>query len=118
MKASELYLSLAVAAASGLLIGIEREWSAPRDEAAAKAFLGGARTHPFVALIGALSMLVSREAGWPMVPACFAALSVFLIVNYAHDVRTRRFPSEDESYHLNGEVAEALGLYGAATKSA
>ena len=88
MKAYELYLSLAVAAASGLLIGIEREWSAPRDEAAAKAFLGGARTHPFVALIGALSMLVSREAGWPMVPACFAALSVFLIVNYAHDVRT------------------------------
>ena len=37
---------------------------------------------------------------------------------YANDVRTRRFPSEDESYHLNGEVAEALGLYGAATKSA
>ena len=37
---------------------------------------------------------------------------------YADDVRARRFPSEDESYHLSGDVAEALGLYGAAPKSA
>ena len=44
--------------------------------------------------------------------------SVAAIEAYANDVRTRRFPSEEESYHLNGEVAEALGLYGAATKTA
>jgi 3-methyl-2-oxobutanoate hydroxymethyltransferase len=44
--------------------------------------------------------------------------SVSALEAYAHDVRTRRFPSEDESYHLNGEVAEALGLYGAVTKTA
>ena len=37
---------------------------------------------------------------------------------YAADVRARRFPSEEESYHLSGEVAEALGLYGATPKSA
>jgi 3-methyl-2-oxobutanoate hydroxymethyltransferase len=37
---------------------------------------------------------------------------------YAEDVRARRFPSEEESYHLSGDVAEALGLYGAASKSA
>ncbi len=31
---------------------------------------------------------------------------------YAADVRTGRFPSADESYHLAGSVAETLGLYG------
>src|SRR5205807_1580356 len=40
------------------------------------------------------------------------------LAEYADDVRARRFPSEAESYHLNGEVAEALGLYGAVTKTA
>jgi len=42
-----------------------------------------------------------------------AALSAF-----ADDVRARRFPADDESYHLADGVADALGLYGAATKSA
>ena len=44
--------------------------------------------------------------------------SVAALAAYADDVRGRRFPSEAESYHLNGEVAEALGLYGAVTKTA
>jgi 3-methyl-2-oxobutanoate hydroxymethyltransferase len=44
--------------------------------------------------------------------------AVAAISAYADDVRSRRFPSEDESYHLSGDVAEALGLYGPATKSA
>jgi 3-methyl-2-oxobutanoate hydroxymethyltransferase len=34
---------------------------------------------------------------------------------WATDVRTGRFPSAAESYHLADDVAEALGLYGAAT---
>jgi 3-methyl-2-oxobutanoate hydroxymethyltransferase len=32
---------------------------------------------------------------------------------YADDVRGRRFPNFDESYHLSDEAAEVLGLYGA-----
>jgi 3-methyl-2-oxobutanoate hydroxymethyltransferase len=44
--------------------------------------------------------------------------SVAALSSFAGDVRTRRFPSDEESYHLSGEVAEALGLYGAGTKSA
>lgn len=36
-----------------------------------------------------------------------AAMSTF-----AADVRARRFPDDDESYHLSDEVAEVLGLYG------
>jgi 3-methyl-2-oxobutanoate hydroxymethyltransferase len=33
---------------------------------------------------------------------------------FADDVRSGRFPSSDETYHLADDVAEALGLYGAA----
>ena len=36
-----------------------------------------------------------------------AALSAF-----ADDVRSRRFPSDEESYHLSEDVSRALGLYG------
>jgi 3-methyl-2-oxobutanoate hydroxymethyltransferase len=44
--------------------------------------------------------------------------AVAAVAAYADDVRARRFPSAEESYHLSGEVAETLGLYGAAPKSA
>ncbi|MBK9179940.1 MAG: 3-methyl-2-oxobutanoate hydroxymethyltransferase [Acidimicrobiales bacterium] len=42
-----------------------------------------------------------------------AALSAF-----AADVRTRQFPAPDESYRLADDVAEALGLYGSAARTA
>ncbi|MBV8387491.1 MAG: 3-methyl-2-oxobutanoate hydroxymethyltransferase [Acidimicrobiia bacterium] len=50
--------------------------------------------------------------------ASVKADSVAALSEYASDVRTGRFPSEDESYHLSDDVAEALGLYGAVTKTA
>jgi 3-methyl-2-oxobutanoate hydroxymethyltransferase len=37
---------------------------------------------------------------------------------FAADVRGGSFPADAESYHLSDEVAEALGLYGSATKTA
>ena len=51
----------------------------------------------------------------------YAALkhdAVLAVGAFADDVRTGRFPSHDESYHLSSDQAEALGLYGSATKSA
>ncbi len=42
-----------------------------------------------------------------------AALSAF-----AADVRARQFPAPDESYRLAEDVAEALGLYGSAVRTA
>jgi 3-methyl-2-oxobutanoate hydroxymethyltransferase len=42
-----------------------------------------------------------------------AALTAF-----ADDVRARRFPADAESYHLSGDVAETLGLYGGGSKTA
>jgi 3-methyl-2-oxobutanoate hydroxymethyltransferase len=40
--------------------------------------------------------------------------AVEAIKAYAADVRTGAFPNEQESYHLAGDVAELLGLYGKA----
>lgn len=40
-------------------------------------------------------------------------ITVSALETYAADVRGRNFPSEEESYQLSDEDAEALGLYGA-----
>jgi 3-methyl-2-oxobutanoate hydroxymethyltransferase len=45
--------------------------------------------------------------------ADIGAASVEGLRAYADDVRARRFPADDESYHLSAEVAESLSLYGA-----
>jgi hypothetical protein len=37
---------------------------------------------------------------------------------FAADVRDRRFPADDESYHLPEQVAAAMGVAGGATKTA
>ena len=41
------------------------------------------------------------------------AASIEAMGRFADDVRSGAFPADDESYHLNDEVADALGLYGA-----
>jgi 3-methyl-2-oxobutanoate hydroxymethyltransferase len=43
--------------------------------------------------------------------------AVAAIEAYAADVRSGRFPDDSESYHLTGDVAEALSLYGSADAS-
>jgi 3-methyl-2-oxobutanoate hydroxymethyltransferase len=40
--------------------------------------------------------------------------AVAAMAAYAADVRERRFPSAEESYHLSEETSRVLGLYGAA----
>jgi len=96
VDAYEPYLSLGLALAAGLLIGLEREQSAP-SEPGKEFFLGGARTHPLVALAAALAMLLSRQLGPVTVIAAFAGLVVFLAIAYADVVRRdagRGFTSE------------------------
>jgi uncharacterized membrane protein (DUF4010 family) len=81
----EPFASLALAAMAGLLIGLERERSKPSDESKLS-FLGGARTHPLIALVGGVSMLAARETGVVAVVIPFAALVVLIGLNYAGEV--------------------------------
>jgi len=50
--------------------------------------------------------------------ASLKADAVAAMAAFADDVRAGRFPSDDESYHLATEQAEALGLYGSTARSA
>jgi uncharacterized membrane protein (DUF4010 family) len=81
----EPFASLGLAVAAGLLIGLERERSKPADDSRLS-FLGGARTHPLLALVGGAAMLAAREVGFVAVVVPFGALIVFLALNYAGDV--------------------------------
>jgi len=82
----EPLFSLGLAVAAGLLIGLEREQSAPTDRFT-ESFLGGARTYPLVALAGALATLLGRHFGAEVVIAAFAAVMIFLVVAYVDVVR-------------------------------
>jgi uncharacterized membrane protein (DUF4010 family) len=96
MTDHEPFVSLGLAAAAGLLIGLERERSAPADRRA-ETFLGGARTHPMFALVGAVSTLLSRQLGGVAVVLPLAALVLLLVASYAGDVlrdRDRGITSE------------------------
>jgi uncharacterized membrane protein (DUF4010 family) len=81
----EPFVSLALAGMAGLLIGLERERSRPSDESR-MSFLGGARTHPLLALVGGASMLVARETGVVAVVVPFGALVALIALNYAGEV--------------------------------
>jgi uncharacterized membrane protein (DUF4010 family) len=81
----EPFVSLAVAAAAGLLIGLERERSKPSAESGLS-FLGGARTHPLLAIVGGAAMLASREIGVVAVAVPFCGLVLLLALNYAGEV--------------------------------
>lgn len=80
---TDLFLSLGLAVAAGLLIGLERERSAPQTAT----FLGGARTHPLFALAGGLSTLLARQLGAGLPLVAFGALLAFVIANYVEGIR-------------------------------
>ena len=120
MDAYEPFLSLGLAIAAGLLIGLEREQSAPADRAA-ESFLGGARTHPLVALVGGLSAHLARQLGPWVVVTAFAALVLFLVVNYADDVRrgAERGLTSEAAFlvsFLLGALALSEGLFDSAAR--
>jgi uncharacterized membrane protein (DUF4010 family) len=91
MDSYEPFVSLGVALASGLLIGLERERSATAERAE-EHLIGGARTHPLVALLGGLCVLLGREVGVALPIVVLGALVAFLVVNHAADVKAGRSP--------------------------
>src|SRR5512133_446563 len=96
MTRYEPFLSLGLAASAGLLIGLERERSAPADRKE-ETFLGGARTHPLFALVGGVSVLAARQFGAWAVVLPLSGLIALLVANYWGDVlgnRSRGITSE------------------------
>ncbi len=88
MTEYEPFVSLGLAASAGLLIGLERERSAP--EASGDTFLGGARTHPLFALVGGVATLAAREVGPWVLAVALAALVALLLLNYQGEVQRDR----------------------------
>ncbi|MBI5542593.1 MAG: MgtC/SapB family protein [Deltaproteobacteria bacterium] len=96
MDLLEPFISLGIALAAGLLIGMERQQAAPEEDGS---FLGGARTHPLFSLMGACSMLLARQVGVAAVIVGLAASASFLVVAYVDDVR------RDRDRGLTSEIA-------------
>lgn len=106
----EPFASLGLALAAGLLIGLERERSAPR-EAGQDSFLGGVRTHPLFALVGGVATLVSRQLGPVAVALPLLALIVLLALNYGGDLlRARNRGVTSEAAFLLSFLLGALAL--------
>jgi uncharacterized membrane protein (DUF4010 family) len=85
VESYEPFASLALATVAGLLIGLERERSKPSAESRLS-FLGGARTHPLLALLGGAATLAAREVGVVAVVIPFVALVLLVSLNYAGEV--------------------------------
>lgn len=88
MESYEPFVSLGVALAAGLLIGMERQQSSSEEDHGN--FLGGARTHPLVALVGACSMLLARQLGAVALALGLVAVGAFLLVGYVDDIKKGR----------------------------
>jgi len=97
----EPFLSLLLALFAGLLIGLERQQNAASDTLRPE-ILGGARTHPLVAIVGACTMLLARQIGPGILLVNLGGFLAFLALSYAHDLRTTG------SRGLTSEVAMLL----------
>lgn len=100
MEPYETQLGLATALGVGLLLGLEREQS--KAERGGNQ-IGGVRTYPIVALIGALATLLEPSSMWlPLV----ALLGVFALVaiSYHHDV------IHDADHGMTTEIS-VIGTY-------
>ena len=83
MEPYETHLGLAVALAVGLLVGLEREQTKPERGGSQ---LGGIRTYPLFALIGALATLVEPASMWlPLV--ALAGVITLVAISYAGEVK-------------------------------
>lgn len=82
----EPFASLGTALAVGLLIGLERQQSAP-EGAAENYFLGGVRTYPLVSLGGAVGALFVPLYGIWILLALLLAQVAFQLVAFADDVK-------------------------------
>lgn len=112
MDRYEPFISLALALLAGLLIGLEREQSRPAPDTQ-RTFLGGIRTYPLIAMVGAVSVLLSKVVGpWALVTAGLG-LSVLLALSYWRDAADGHTGITSESSAL---LTFFLGAFSVATE--
>lgn len=88
MEPFEPHLSLLTALAVGLLIGLEREQVKAEHGSGA---IGGIRTYPIFALVGALATMLETASMWlPLV--ALAGVITLLAISYAAEVRNKERP--------------------------
>jgi uncharacterized membrane protein (DUF4010 family) len=94
---SALYEKLAIATGLGLLVGFQREWTAPH--------VAGVRTVTLITVLGAVAGLLSGEAGAWLIAAGLLSVAMMLVVGAATSYR-----KVDEEPGLTTVVA-ALVMY-------
>lgn len=96
MDQLDLFISLGLSLALGLLVGLQREWQAQRQETE---IIAGLRTFGLVGLLGGLSAVVAIEVGNLVIALAFAALILLTAVGYFRD------SSGGEGIGLTTEIA-------------
>jgi len=81
-------LSLFVALAVGLLIGVERGWHERSVEEGSR--IAGIRTFGLIGLLGGLWALVAEQLGEILLGVAFAAFAVLIIIAHAQAVTVRK----------------------------
>ena len=90
MSEFEQLASLGLALVIGFLLGFEREQAATPEGGKQSSFIGGARTHPLIALLGALGGLLIPVVGSIVLCIAFAGILGFVFISYVDDVRNER----------------------------
>lgn len=91
MERYEPFVSFSIALLAGLLIGIEREQSQdPEVQGDSSGFLGGARTYPLFALLGALAMFLRQAAGPWLLLMALGGVVALVSISYIDDLRLKR----------------------------
>lgn len=102
-----------------VLEGVPTEAAAMVTEAVDVPTIGiGAGPHCDGQVLVAHDLLGIEDRMAPKFVRRYASLkddAVSAMADYAADVRGGRFPADEESYHLDEEVAQSLGLYGASS---
>jgi len=109
METYEPFASLGVSLVVGLLLGFEREQSAP-ERSSTDGSLGGARTYPLFSLCGAVAALVSQSAGVSVLVAVLLGVLAVVVVQYAADVKRERRGLTSEAALLLGFLLGAFAV--------
>lgn len=117
MSQTEIIWSFLVAGLLGFLIGLERE----RKREMVGSIFAGVRTFPLIALFGAITALLSREAGSAIMVVGFAAMAVLIGLAYWRETAGEKVGGTTEvaafvTYGLG--VFAGLGFFAAALAGA